>query len=70
MSLHIEAREQQLEVRKMSDLARSRLTVRCILKIKTNQGMWNDSTYFRDLKIKQYTVYCLTVTLISVLKYT
>jgi hypothetical protein len=52
---HAEGRELQLNVYKMSDLAR--LTVKRILKRKTKQGMWNDSSHFRDLKIKHSTVY-------------
>jgi len=52
---HTETWELQLNVYKMSDLAR--LTVQCILKIRTKQGMWSDSGYFGDLKIKQSTVY-------------
>lgn len=52
---HAEAWELQLIVYKMLDLAR--LTVQCVLKIKTKQEMWNDSSYFGDLKIKHSTVY-------------
>ena len=51
---HAKAWELQLNVYKMSDLPR--LTVQRILKIKTKQGMWNDSSYFTDLKIKQSSV--------------
>jgi hypothetical protein len=52
---HAEARKLQLNVYKMSDLAR--LRVQHISKTKTKQGMWNDSSYFRDLKIKHSKVY-------------
>jgi len=52
---HAEKWELQLNVYKMSDLARP--TVQRTLNTRTKQGMWSDSGYFRDFRIKQSTVY-------------